>query len=86
MFSVLSTEFASIIDICNTEICLIDISLEGEIEKDSKENVEDSSKVKIQQKNDFIGDLTNQSNKDLLSKWSIATPYLEIHSPPPEEI
>jgi len=85
MSSVLFTEFSSIIDLCETEICLMDTSLEGEVEKESKENIEDFSKVKIRQNVNFMNGLTIQSNKDLLSKWSIVTPYLEIHSPPPEE-
>ena len=84
MSTVVSSELSNIINVCGTDMCLIDTSYEGEFEKDASENIEDISEVKIKQdvNLDFLSN--GNSNNDESLKWLISTPYLEIHSPPPE--
>lgn len=84
MTSVLCSEFANILEFCNVDVAHLDISFEGEGEKETKENVEDFSKLKIRQGIDHICAYTLGDGGDEMANWPISTPYLEIHSPPPE--
>ena len=84
MFAVISSEITNMIDVSNTEICLMDTSFEGETEKEASENIEDIPKVKIKQDVNFMFLSNNKGRDDASLKWQISTPYLEIHSPPPE--
>ena len=84
MFAVISSEIANVIDVSNMEICLMDTSFEGESEKEASENIEDIPKVKINQNVRSLYLSNDKGSDDASLKWLISTPYLEIHSPPPE--
>ena len=86
MSSVLCNEFTSVMELCTSDVSHMETSYEGEGEKESKENVEDFSKVKIRQGVCFYESLAITGDKELMSNWSISTPFLEIHSPPPEHV
>jgi len=86
MSTVLCSEFSTILDCYGSELSHIESNCEGETEKETKEHAEDFSKVKIRQRFNFEDSFAYMNDKDLISKWTISTPYLEINSPPPEVI
>ena len=86
MSTVLFCELSNIIDTSNSEICLLDISFEGESEKEASENIEDIHKDKFMQGFNFHLKSESRFCNDSSLKWMISTPYLEIHSPPPDLI
>ncbi len=86
MSTVISCELSNIINVSNSDICLMDTSSEGESEKEASENLEDAAKVKIKQDVNFMFLSNKECKADLSLKWPLSTPYLEIHSPPPEQV
>lgn len=85
MYSVLFCEVSNIIDVSNTEICLLDVSFEVESEKEASENVEDIHNLKFMQSLNFHALPDTGFQLDSSFRWMVSTPYLEIHSPPPEQ-
>ena len=83
MSTVLCSEFVNVLDMGRVDSCHLDISFEGEAEKELSENLEDVIKIKFHFSNFDILDNPIKSN-DLLLNWVISPPYLEIHSPPPD--
>jgi len=86
MSTVISSELANIIEVSGNDICLMDTTSEGESEKEASETIEDVPKVKIKQDVNFMFLSNNKGNQDLSLNRLISTPYLEIHSPPPEQL
>lgn len=86
MSTVVSSELLNIVNLSGNNICLMDISYEGEFEKDTSETIEDVSKVKIKQDVNFDFLSNEDSSNDSSLNWLISTPYLEIHSPPPDQL
>ena len=84
VFSVVIGELANAIHISDVEVCMIDLSLEFESEKESSEKVEDLSKEKFKQ--ELIPSSANEKGEgyELQQLNAITTPYLEKYSPPPE--
>lgn len=72
------------INMSNNDICILDISIDGESEKETSENMEDFSNLKFMQNHIFQWNCDVAFKKELSFGWSISTSYLEIHSPPPE--
>ncbi len=86
MSTVISSELVNIINVSHVNTGMIDSTYEGESEKEASENIEDVPKVKIKQDVNFFLLSDNNSADDLSVKWFISIPYLEIHSPPPEQV
>lgn len=86
MSTVACGEIVNIMSVSGIDICLMDTAFEGESEKDTSEQMEDISKVKIKQNVNFLFLSNNQRNKNASLARQISTPYLEIHSPPPEQV
>jgi hypothetical protein len=84
MSVVLFNEMSGLMDLSKSESCFIDLSYEGDFENESKEILEDVSKVKIDHLLNICEDKSIQGDRELFTKWHISTPYLEIHSPPPD--
>ena len=84
VLSVAVGELSNVIHISDLEVCMIDLSLEFESEKESSEKVEDLSKEKFKQEliSSFVQE--EDSNYEHLLLGTMTTPYLEKYSPPPE--
>lgn len=74
------------INMSKFDIHHVDTSCEGETDKESSENKEEVTKVKLNQEvHTWAADHFSTLN-DISLKWYISTPYLEIHSPPPDTV
>jgi len=77
-------EVSDIIDMSNAEVCVLDISYEGESEKEASENQEDMSELKFSQKINFQSKWSDTRAQSVMFRVFLSTPHLEIYSPPPE--
>lgn len=86
MSTVLCSELSSLlIDVHAIESCAMETSFEGESEKELSENFEELTKEKFE--NRLVGILVSERTEVQSNslKYHSSTPYLEIHSPPPED-
>lgn len=84
MSTILISEMSNLINRSSIDISFVDASCEIEFEKDTKENIEKLTKVKIRQKTNFLDNAILQCENDTFLRSTLSTPYLEIHSPPPD--
>lgn len=82
--TVFYSEISSVFDMSKSETHLVDKSSEGETDKESSENKEEVTKVKFKQESKSWLDDNLLLNNSSSLKWYLSTPYLEIHSPPPD--
>lgn len=81
--TVLLSEFVSAIELVSIQDHHLESSYEGEVEKELSENLEDVVKIKFE--TPAFSDVDElKNNNDARFAWFTSTPYLEIHSPPPE--
>ena len=81
--TVLCNELVHVVEVGVVDSSHLDTSFEGEAEKEISENLEDVIKIKFHFSSFDLIDNPVKCN-DLLSNWVMSSPYLEIHSPPPE--
>ena len=82
--SVVSSEFCALIDSYSADVSHLETTYEGESEKETKENVEEFSKVQMNQRLNFTECFVTRGTSSLTDQLLCATPYMEINSPPPE--
>ena len=82
--TIVVNELPGFLEIHNGDSCPIEKTYDGELEKEVSESLEDVEEVKFDNKIniDFLDEFKSQNESS--ERWLITTPYLEIHSPPPD--
>lgn len=86
VLTVVSSELSNFYNVCNTDICLMDTTSEGESEKEDTKNSDDHPKVKFKQNVNYVKLPEQNSTHSSSLTWSLLTSFMEIHSPPPDII